>query len=287
MMNSAISRESFPLPGQRGLTLLLADQARPRQLLGVGLGDRPRVPRVGAVVARDDQRRQLERPQVLEAVERPRAGDLAQGVDQRLRVAMELNPFAGDPRHRLAPGRIGLLALDDVGDESLDPAVAESVGEPVPVLEPLLRDLACVDRADHDQAGEPLGMAEGVGDRGVRPHRVAAEDELSVAHRLLDHRLEVDDELRVSITPSRRRRVRLAVTAGVVGDDGATSALQDPRAVDDVAPGRGDPVTEDDRRALAGVLASDRRPIAGRELDRLGGHQPTAARARSMSPTDW
>ena len=50
-------------------------------------------------------------------------------------------------------------------------------------------------------------------------------------------------------------------------------ALQRPRAVHDVAPGRGDPVAEDDRRPLPRRLAADRRALARDERPRLGRHQ--------------
>ena len=70
-------------------------------------------------------------------------------------------------------------------------------------------------------------MAQGVSERRVGAHRVAAEDERSLAHLALDHVLQVVDQLWVSITLSRRSaRVGLAVAAGVVGDHRVAVALQ-------------------------------------------------------------
>ena len=68
-------------------------------------------------------------------------------------------------------------------------------------------------------------------------HRVAGEDDWRLAHLSRDHRLQVVDKLRVSITLTPGGRVGLTVTAGVVGDDGVAGALEAARAVDDRARG--------------------------------------------------
>src|SRR4051794_5202963 len=59
------AREAASLPGERRLTLGLADQSRPRQAIGVGDGGVVGMAGIGGVVAGDDQRRYLE---VLELV---------------------------------------------------------------------------------------------------------------------------------------------------------------------------------------------------------------------------
>ena len=130
-------------------------------------------------------------------------------------------------------------------------------------------------------------MAQRVGDRGVGAHRVAGEEEAALPHLGRDDPLEVGDQRRVSITLPGRGGIGLAVAAGVVGDDPVAGALQRPRAVDDVAAGRGDAVAEDDRRPLPGRLAADGRRRADHEGRRRGArHQPTEATARWRSSTD-
>ena len=78
----------------------------PGMRLRVGLGDRARMAGVGGVVAGDDQGRHAQRLQLLQRAERARAGHLAQGVDDRVEMAMRRHPLAGEAQHRLAPGGV-------------------------------------------------------------------------------------------------------------------------------------------------------------------------------------
>ena len=71
-----------------------------------GLRDGVGMAGVGLVVAGDDQGRQLERLELRQAVERDRARHLANAPGQRLGIAMELHPLAGDPEQRLALIRV-------------------------------------------------------------------------------------------------------------------------------------------------------------------------------------
>jgi hypothetical protein len=57
---------------------------------------------------------------------------------------------------------------------------------------------------------------------------VAAEDEPALADDGVDDRFQVVHELRVSITLADRRRVRLAVPAGIEEDHGVTRTFQCP-----------------------------------------------------------
>ena len=119
------------------------------------------------------------------------------------------------------------------------------------------------------------------------PIECPASTEATLPHPLVDDPLEVGDQRRVSITLAGRGRIGLAVAAGVVGDDPVAGALQRPRAVDDVAAGRGEAVAEDYRRPLPRLLAADGRLLADDEGRRLGArHQPTEATARWRSSTD-
>src|SRR6185295_5067475 len=83
-----------------------------------------------------------------------------------------------------------------------------------------------------------------------------------------------------------RGGVGLAVAARVVGDHLVPGPRQRLGAVQDLAPGRGDPVAEDDWRPLPRRFASQRRVRPGGERPRLQRHQPRAATARSRSATD-
>ena len=115
-------------------------------------------------------------------------------------------------------------------------------------------------------------------------HRVAAEHERPPPPSAVEHRVEVGDELRVSITRALRGGIRLAVAAGVVERPAVPAAGEQLRAVDDVAPGRGEPVAEDDRRSLPGALPAERRPVR-RDGDgsRLGRAQPLPSAAGSSA----
>ena len=153
--------------------------------LGVGLGDAPRVPGIGLVAAGDDERRDLDRLQLARGRRRaasaaPRAAPRRARRGARCaRIRSRVKRRTGS-RQRSADPQVAA----DVGDEAVDPALFQRRGEAVPVLERLGRGgLARVGRADDDQAGEALGMAQRVGDGRVRAHRVAAEDEAALADR--------------------------------------------------------------------------------------------------------
>src|SRR3954471_12835348 len=109
-------------------------------------------------------------------------------------------------------------------------------------------------------------MLEGIGDGGVGAHRVAREAETALSDLILDHRLQVGDELRVYITRSRgsslpyRGRIGLPVAARVVGNHRVPGALQDTGPMNHRDARRRDPMAEDDRRPLPRPLAPDRRP---------------------------
>src|SRR5262249_7136360 len=72
------AREAPTLPGKRGLAGLLTHEAAGGQALRPGLGHGVWVPRIGLVIARDDERRHIERLQLREPVERQRAWNLSQ-----------------------------------------------------------------------------------------------------------------------------------------------------------------------------------------------------------------
>ena len=55
----------------------------------------------------------------------------------------------------------------------------------------------------------------------------------------------------------------------VVGDDEVTDPFESPRAVQDIAAGRGDPMTEDDWRPLPRNLATNRQSLSVGEGLRL------------------
>ena len=119
----------------------------------------------------------------------------------------------GEAQGGLAPGRIE-VAVEGLY-ESIHAAALQPVRQPVPAGQGLLVDEPHVHRPDHHQAGQHLAVVEGVGDRRVRPHRVAAEDERR-AHLGVEHRLEVADQLRIGVAAACGSRVRGAVAAGVV-----------------------------------------------------------------------
>src|SRR5262249_56369519 len=100
------AREPPALPGKRGLAGLLTHEAAGGQALRPGLGHGVWVPRIGLVIARDDERRHIERLQLREPVERQRAWNLSQRTRDGLRVPMALHSLLCDPQRRLAPGRI-------------------------------------------------------------------------------------------------------------------------------------------------------------------------------------
>ena len=196
-------------------------------------------------------------------------------------MAVQQHPFAGEAQHRVAPGRVDPLVGARCRRRSrrrrrspAPPPARPSTPATRRVISPVYTGPITT------RPGEPLGVAQRVGDRRVGPHRVPGEDEsLLLPHLRRDHPLQVADQPRVSITLPRRRRIGLAVAAGVVGDDSVPGPLQRPRAVDDVAPGGGDAVAEDDRRALP--RDSPRAGSApGRRTNGCRARRPPISRAR-------
>ena len=215
--------------------------------------------------------------ELVELVERPRARHDAQRVGDRLGMLVRGQALADDPEDRLAPARVaGRLAVG--GDEALDAAFAQPVAERVPARaatpgSPCVRRV--VGGRDHDEAGDALGLLEREAQGGVRAHRRAGE------HRALDARArraprEVGGEVVVVVGAGLRRGVRLAVAAGVVGDDAVPGALQRARAHHDIAVRGGEPVKQHDRGALPVVL--DVELHAGR-IASAGSERKTASTA--------
>src|SRR6476619_5612140 len=287
---SDLAREPSPLPGKWRLALVLNDQSRLRQTRGVRLGDTARVPRIGRVVAGDDQRRQLQRVELRHRLEWPRARHFSQRLHQSLRVLVLQDPLTGETQNRVATGRLGTLVMIDVVDEAVHAVARERRRQAIPISQGLGRSrLAHIRRSDDDEPAEALWVPQRVGNGGVRAHRVAAEHKAPIPDRCRDHGLEVADQLRVSITLPPGRGIRLAVTARVIGDDRVAGPLQRPRAVDDVAPRCSDPVAEDNRWPLPHDLAAYPRLPAGDERPRLCRHQAgfRVATACSRSSTVW
>ena len=81
----------------------------------------------------------------------------------------------------------------------------------------------------------------------VRAHRGAGERGTFDPERV-EHGFEVTGELLVAVAGGIGRGTGLPVPTGVVGDDAIAGALEQPRAHDDVAARRGEPVQEHDRQ---------------------------------------
>jgi hypothetical protein len=92
----------------------------------------------------------------------------------------------------------------------------------------------------------------------VRAHRRAPEHGALDA-AVVEHREQVGGERLVAVVLGRRRRGRAPVAARVVEDDAVAASLQCSRPHHDVAARGGEPVEQDDRDALAGLLPSQRR----------------------------
>ncbi len=108
LAKAAIARESCPpcqasgdCPGG------LADQASLWDPLGVGRRDRVWMTWIGGVVARHDQRRDLESLQILRALANGcERGTWRSAATIGIEVAMAQHPLAGEAQDRVAPGRV-------------------------------------------------------------------------------------------------------------------------------------------------------------------------------------
>jgi hypothetical protein len=103
--------------------------------------------------------------------------------------------------------------------------------------------------------------------RRGRAHRGTGQDRLLDLH-LVEHRLEVGGQVGVLVGRRVLGRSGLAVPAGVVGDHPVAAAGQELGPMDHVAAGGGEPVQQDDRRAVAELLAAERH---GARIDVEGG----------------
>jgi hypothetical protein len=108
---------------------------------------------------------------------------------------------------------------------------------------------------DLDQRRHPLGVGERERHRGRGPHR-AAREQRPVDRELVEHVLEVRDQVGVLVVGRGRGRVGLAVPARVVGHQPVSAAGEVARALEDVAARRRQPVQQDQRQAVAVDLAA-------------------------------
>ncbi len=195
--------------------------------------------------------------------------------------------LTGEAQYRIAPGGVGAQVAVYVVDKAVDPVLPQGGRKAVPVVEALLRGRTVIHRSDGDEAREPLGMAKCVGGCGMGAHRVAHEEEPPLPHPGRHHPLQVGDELRISVAATHRCGVRVAVPAGVVGEDLVSGSLERARAMQDVPPRGCDPVTEDDGRPLSRDLPAQRWRAGDGERPLSGRHQEIEASAASRSSTVW
>ncbi len=136
------------------------------------------------------------------------------------------------------------------------------------------------------RAGDAIWILERPGGQRVGAHRVPRQDAAALARLLLDDRREVGRKLVVAIA-GIAGRIGLAVASRVVGHGPEPEALERPRPVHDVAPGRGEAVQEHERDALPPALAPQ---LAGRPGDckrrRTLAHRPVAVASRASDSAE-
>ena len=153
LRNSAIAFDSCaPCHAIGDLPSSSTSSSRVRQPLRVGLGDRQRVARVG-LVAEPTTSVGTSTASSASSPSNARARHHPQRARHRVRVAVALESLPRERHHGLAERRStgGLVG----GQEAVDAARVEPVGEPVPVVEVGAGALAVVGRRDLDEARRP------------------------------------------------------------------------------------------------------------------------------------
>jgi hypothetical protein len=170
-------------------------------------------------------------------------------------MSVQLDPLPGDSEGGLSPVRAHVQVRLIHLHEPVYPIPLEPIGETVPVRERLLAGRnPDRHRAYRNQRGDLRRMIERIAGGGVTAHRVPAEHRPLVRAASRENRSQVRHELLVSVARSIRRGRRLAVPARVIGEQPVPLPRQGDRPVQDVTPGGGDPVENDDRRTFAHLL---------------------------------
>ena len=168
-----------------------------------------------------DQHGRLDLSQRLQPVPSRGARHLAQRLSHLERVLVALHALAHGPAGDLPPavaraGRLGHV------HEGVHAALLEPGGHRVPgaVVDVPRPGRPVVGRGDLDERGRVLGMAQGERHAGGGAHR-AAHQRHPVEAQIVEHRLEVLDQIRIAVSgPSGG----CPVAAGVIGDQPANCA---------------------------------------------------------------
>ena len=208
----------------------------------------------------DDQRRHLERLELLEALEGHRARHHPQRAAPPPRDARGAPCAGGWPPGRVSRQRSGRSSGCATSTKASTPPASSPSASRVPVRPASTSAgarVAGVGGRDLHQRRHPLGVLEREGHRGGGAHR-AAHQRGALELELVEHRLEVRHQVRVLVGVGRRR-VGLAVAARVVGDQPVAALEQVARALHHVA-ARG-------ASGRAGARSAARRRRLARESD--------------------
>ena len=166
---------------------------------------------------------------------------------------MALQPLPGVLQSRFTPALCNVRGAPG-GQEPLHAVPLERIRERPPGLQ-IPMGMPGVRRRDQHERLDTLGVLQREPQRRVGAHRDAHEHR-AVDLEPLQDRAEVIHQVGVLVGRRIRRRLGVAMTAGVVGDRPKARPGQGVRAVEHVPAGGAEPMQENDGRAVALGLAA-------------------------------